>query len=208
MCTLQSRMRIRDLAGDEERQSRPCSGLAARAQQEAGWSSCDSRRGRLAGRAWLAATRRCPAPADYFWGVRMQSRSVAVLSLSASGRHGSSMAGVEGRRGGGARRRSGRAAPGNGRVAAPRQEQLAEVASPPACVNASKLDGGQQPTARDTGALRRVAAGASLRQAGADGTPNTDRGWTVFQIPSTPGPSRTLDRVRVAEIGRRSDVNG
>ena len=46
MCTLQSRMRIRDLAGDEERQSRPCSGLAARAQQEAGWSSCDSRRGR------------------------------------------------------------------------------------------------------------------------------------------------------------------
>ena len=154
MCTLQSRMRIRDLAGDEERQSWPCSGLAARAQQEAGWSSCDSRRGRLAGRAWLAATRRCPAPADYFWGVRMQSRSVAVLSLSASGRHGSSMAGVEGRRGGGARRRSGRAAPGNGRVAAPhhcfcfrrRQEQLAEVASSPACLDASKLDGGDHPT--------------------------------------------------------------
>ena len=96
--------------------------------------------------AWLAATRRCPAPADYFWGVRMQSRSVAVLSLSASGSHGSSMAGVEGRRGGGARRRSGRAAPGNGRVAAPRQEQLAEVASSPACLDASKLDGGDHPT--------------------------------------------------------------
>ncbi|KAG2580414.1 hypothetical protein PVAP13_6NG340166 [Panicum virgatum] len=45
---------------------------------------------------------------------------------------------------------------------------------------------GRRPNLGRAAALRRAKA-ASPRRPGEDGTRNTDRGWTVFQIPSTPG---------------------
>ena len=47
------------------------------------------------------------------------------------------------------------------------------------------------------------AKAASPRRPREDGARNTARGWTVFQIPSTPGNHQPLDSSRVAQIERR-----